>query len=422
MTVLENPTTTPYSIRRPHTSPVSANERNHHYLLNFAVSLAAILFGIAIIAAFALAVRWRKRTSQSYLLEPRIDTRMPQGSISDVSDGHSTISLKFPPPGLAPPRNPRDRLPFLPRSPPHAHHPTSHARALQTCQSCIAGPNNAPPCYCPTCPNGPGWDNPPAYRASAPSPNDIPSRRLSATLVNPHGANPPRPSSTDENSIRRIQRTPPAQIASRNGHDRPRSVQHSSTPAGHTRGGVTVVDEDNTISCFSESSSSTLSPSNASFVSASSRLDTSVARPSSPGLSHDAGAAALIYGRGPDATAGRGPLELPLAVYQDQSDDTSAYIRVTPPSQDRLDAHPDGPRYGRQTTAPESGSSWCLHGPSSSTAAVEGRDPLTGADGPHAREKSEKWFMDLDWFGRRSLSVDFNEHALATGRGFGSAI
>ncbi|KAM5539798.1 hypothetical protein V8D89_006611 [Ganoderma adspersum] len=405
MTILEN-RNAPYSVHRTHTGTPS-NARNHHYLLNFAVSLAAIIFGIAVIAVFALAVRWRKRSSQSYLLEPRIDARIPQSNISVVSDGRSTISLKFPPPGLSPPENPRDRLPSLLRTPPHAHHPAPQARAFRLCQSCISGPSNRPPCYCPTCPNGPGWDNPPAYRANPPSPGAIPSPRLSTTLVGHEDAGPPRPSSiTDENAIRRnSQRTPPTLVASRNAHVR--SVQDSPTPAGHARRGSAASSADepesDTSSYSSANSSPTPSTPPAPPEAGSPRLGLSVDvnGPPSLQLSDVPGAPAPAHGWGTIAIApSRGSLD--FAVSYSLSDEISAYILVTPPSQDHLDAPPD------ETTAPD----FILYpsGPSSSPAAVEDRDP--GTDGSHAR----RWFMDLDWFGRRDSPADYSEHVPATGR------
>ena len=403
MTILEN-RNVPYSGHRTHTGTPS-NARNHHYLLNFAVSLAAIIFGIAVIAVFALAVRWRKRTSQSYLLEPRIDARIPQSSVSVVSDGRSTISLKFPPPGLSPPENPRDRLPALPRTPPHAHYPAPQARAFRLCQSCISGPSNRPPCYCPTCPNGPGWDNPPAYRANPPSPEAMPSR-LSTTLVGHEDASQPRPGSiTDENTIRRnSQRTPPTLVASRNAHVR--SVQDSPTPAGHARRGSAASSADepesDTTSFSTANSSPTLSPSPASSEAVSPRLlCVDVDGPPSLRLSDVPGAPAPAHRWGTTAIApSRSSLD--FAMSNSLSNEIAAYIRITPPSQDHLNAPPD------ETTAPD----FVLYpsGPISSPAAVEDRDP--GADGSH----TIKWFMDLDWFGRRDPPADYSEHVPATGR------
>ena len=398
MSVREN--LPPYAVHHPHTAS-SPGPIRHHYLLNFAVSIATILFGIAIIAAFALAIRWRKRTTQQYLLEPRGDVRIPQGSVSDVSDGRSTISIKFPPPGLSPPR---DRPHFLPRTPPDAHHPPQHARALRTCQSCTTGPSNRPPCYCPTCPNGPGWDNPPAYRAnpSPPFPPDvIASPRLTAAFGNTNNTSLPRRSITDENAIRRnSQPPPPAQAVSPDGCVR--SVQDSPTPAGHARGNV-VAPGDIPTSCSSASTPPTLSPSSVSSPGGSPRLGPSVVDPPPLQLSDDTGTATLNYGRELDIIVNRGPLGLAQA-----SPASDAHTRVTSPSHDRLDGPSYGTRSGERTTvtSPPTEPHLCPPEPSSSTAVVEGRSPLSGGghhyDGFQTSRastpgmESDRRFTDID--------------------------
>ncbi|KAI1790017.1 hypothetical protein LXA43DRAFT_526778 [Ganoderma leucocontextum] len=432
MSAPEN-SSTPYVGHRPHPTS-SSGPVHHHYLVNFAVSIAAVLFGILIIAAFALAISWRKRSTQRYLLETRIGARIPQSSISDVSDGRSTISLKFFPPGLPPPEDTRNRLPFLPAAPPHAHHPTPHARPLHACQSCTSGLNNRPPCYCPTCPNGPSWDNPPAYRASPTLGDAIASPRSHPTLAVRNNASPPRPTGTDENVIRRnSQRTPPAQIVGSNGHVR--SVQDSPTctPVGHAQ--ESAVAGDSAISCSSGSSSLTVSPSSASAASASPPLVHPFAGSPPLQLSDDAGATTLGHGRGLDVITSRVPLG--LAVSCGQSDATFAHIRVTPPSQDGLDTLSDGAGNGEQTTVasrtpPSAASSTYPSGSSSSTAAVEGRIPLR--DGSYtagitdtsrasaAGRKPEKWFTDVDWLGEQGTLADHSEHPLAPGSHCGQAI
>ena len=432
MSVAQSPTPTVGHLKHVSTTsgPMQIDSK-HANLVNYAICIATVLFGITLIAAFALIIKWRKRTSTS-LPNGNANAVVRNSNTSYLSPDRRSMIPKFPPPGLSYHENSLSPLAFPPATPPPAY-AASHSLSPCNCQSCAFGPSSSRPCRCPACVNTmystiPRRSSANYNTGSDSSPTNTPSSGCSPTLKTPKfsrfagvisalrsypafAANrSPKTPGQDENAVRRsLQRTPPTHTGNVGGNVwSPREFPLATQSQGRAAG-------DDTANFSASSASSTLTSSSSPFTASPS--GTSAASPVLQQLSGDEDAVASHRDEHSN-TSSRSSLD--LAVPRDHL----AHILVSPPTQDHLETLPDGTSNGEPVAPTVDSSSEIARdlvsgsglSPMKACEIIEGGHVDT--DGPSSEASTatlrlERWFTEVDWFGEEGPLSEIDEHAPA---------
>ncbi|KAI0672590.1 hypothetical protein C8Q78DRAFT_990973 [Trametes maxima] len=134
------------------TDPPTQLSSSHPNIVNFAISAGGVLVGLAIIGAFALVLRCRKRRRQR-VLDAQIDARIDEKTIARMAASRATSVAKIPTVGRAANQSGPHPMPLLTagRTSSSSTVVSSTTPLPRARSTCIRASDQRLPCGCPDC-------------------------------------------------------------------------------------------------------------------------------------------------------------------------------------------------------------------------------------------------------------------------------